>query len=192
MDPHFLLLNWKRDIFGDILCPSEGQWPPHISSFVAWSRSSSHMCGTQVTCCPCQEHLPLLADERKEVILFLFSFFVIFIHLLAKDVGSRHPFVIEYGYIYLLISSPTLPLEITPIWWSMSTIWWSLSLFETLTIWDHQCRHEGTADQMSPVTAPSRAQNWPISEPKTKPWQLWRCWQWWSALVTVNNFDSCW
>ena len=74
------------------------------------------MWGTQVTCCPCQEHLPLLADERKEVILFLLSFFVIFIHLLAKDVGSRHPFVIEYGYISLVISSPTLPLEITPIW----------------------------------------------------------------------------
>ena len=74
MDPHFLLLNWKRDIFGDILCPSEGQWPPHISSFVAWSRSSSHMWGTQVTCCPCQEHLPHLKDGRKEVILFLFSF----------------------------------------------------------------------------------------------------------------------
>ena len=57
-----------------------------------------------------------MKDGKKEVILFLFSFFVIFIHLLAKDVCSRHPFVIEYGYISLMISSPTLPLEIAPIW----------------------------------------------------------------------------
>ena len=155
MDPHFLLLNWKRDIFGDILCPSEGQWPPHISSFVAWSRSSSHMWGLRLLATHARS-ISLIWKMEEKKSFYSCSLFVIFIHSLAKDVCSRHPFVIEYGYISLVISSPTLPLEITPIWWSMSTIWWSLSLFETLTIWDHQCRHEGTADQMSPVTALSR------------------------------------
>ena len=175
--PHFLLLNWKKDIFGDILCPSEGQWPPHISSFVAWSRSSSHMWGLRLLATHARS-ISLIWKMEEKKSFYSCSLFVIFIHSLAKDVCSRHPFIIEYGYISLVISSPTLPLKIAPIWWSMSTIWWSLSLFETLTIWDHQCRHEGTADQMSPVTALSRAENWPISEQKTKPWQLWRCWQW--------------
>ena len=130
--------------------------------------------------------------KRSHFILFLFLSFS-FIHWLKMFVHDTPLSLYMDTYISLVvISSPTLPLDIAPIWWSMSTIWWSLSLFETLTIWDHQCRHGGTADQMSPVTAPSRAQNWPISEQKTKPWQLWRCWQWWWALVTVNNFDSCW
>ena len=70
--------------------------------------------------------LRLLAAQARSISLFWqmkekksfysCSLFVIFIHSLAKDVCSRHPFVIEYGYIYLLISSPTLPLEIAPIW----------------------------------------------------------------------------
>ena len=145
----------KKDIFGDILCPSEGQWTPHISSFVAWSRSSSHMWGLRLLATHARS-ISLIWKMEEKKSFYSCSLFVIFIHSLAKDVCSRHPFVIEYGYISLVISSPTLPLEIAPIWWSMSTIWWSLSLFETLTIWDHQCRHEGTADQMSPVTALSR------------------------------------
>ena len=96
MDPHFLLPNWKKDIFGDILCPSEGQWPPHISSFVAWSRSSSHMWGLRLLTAHVRS-ISLFWQMKEKKSFYSCSLFVIFIHSLAKNVCSRHPFVIEYG-----------------------------------------------------------------------------------------------
>ena len=129
--------------------------PPYIFFCGLKQEQQPHVLGLRLLATHARS-ISLIWKMKEKKSFYSCSLFVIFIHSLAKDVCSRHPFVIEYGYISLVISSPTLPLEIAPIWWSMSTIWWSLSLFETLTIWDHQCRHEGTADQMSPVTALSR------------------------------------
>ena len=108
MDPHFLLLNWKRDIFGDILCPSEGQWPPHISSFVAWSRSSSHMCWDSGYLLPMPGASPSSGrwKKRSHFILVLFLSFS-FIHWLKMFVHD--PPLSLYMDTYPLLWSQAQP-----------------------------------------------------------------------------------
>ena len=96
MDTHIFFCSTEKGHFWGYFVSLRGAMTPHISSFVAWSRSSSHMWGLRLLATHARS-ISLFWQMKEKKSFYSCSLFVIFIHSLAKNVCSRHPFVIEYG-----------------------------------------------------------------------------------------------